>query len=103
LEPGELRTVAVPTSQCKIRQVVAPTASTRHQVLDLERAVEELLGGEAVLALMMARSATARYCLGGMLAGPSRAGLVDPADNFVALDCRVAETLGQSIHQRALP
>ena len=53
LEPGELRTVAVPTSQCKIRQVVAPTASTRHQVLDLEGTVEELLGGEAVLALMI--------------------------------------------------
>ena len=53
LKPGELRTVAVPTCQRQVGQVVASAASTRHQVLDLKGAIEELLGCQAIVALMI--------------------------------------------------
>jgi hypothetical protein len=64
-------------------------------------AVEELLLRQAVLALAMARRATAAYCLGGTPAGPCCADCVDPADDFVAFYIGGAESLGQLGDQRS--
>jgi hypothetical protein len=53
LEAGELRAVAIATCQSQVEHVRASTAGAGHEVLDLKRAVEELLGSEAILALVV--------------------------------------------------